>query len=407
MRGLAVTFLFAIAFTAAARSPLTARHYGEDFDAAWRAVDRGYAYFGDDRAAWKRARETWRPRALRAASREELVAVLEGLLATLHDDHVSLSERTASSPRRVPTDSDIWARWNGDEARVEAVRAFSDADVAGLRPGFRVTRIEGVPVAKAVEEALARGRVAKDAAARDWALRHLLAGPRQGTLRIEAADAKVRRNFDIERSGAPRADGPPLIARRIGEHRDIGYMRLRGGLADPRLAGHFAGTLRHMQDTRALLLDLRDANGPASRDITRAILGHFIAAPARWQVLGDAKGARVAQEVAPNGGAPYRAPVVVLVDRWTAGEGEALAAGLVAVARARLVGTAMAGLHGELREVALPHSGLVVRFPGERAFHVDGSPRERLRPHVEVDLAAPSGGPGDPILYQALRLVEN
>jgi len=28
------------------------------------------------------------------------------------------------------------------------------------------------------------------------------------------------------------------------------------------------------------------------------------------------------------------------------------------------------------------------------------------RPHVSVDLSAPSGGPGDPILYQALKLLE-
>jgi hypothetical protein len=76
------------------------------------------------------------------------------------------------------------------------------------------------------------------------------------------------------------------------------------------------------------------------------------------------------------------------------------------VANARLVGTRMAGLRGELREARLPHSGIVVRYPGEKVFHVDGTPRERLRPHVPVDLAAPNGGPGDPILYQALKLLE-
>jgi carboxyl-terminal processing protease len=98
--------------------------------------------------------------------------------------------------------------------------------------------------------------------------------------------------------------------------------------------------------------------------------------------------------------------MVVLVDRWTAGEGEALAAGLQAAAGARLVGTRMAGLRGELREVTLPHSRIVVHFPARKTFHVDATPREQLRPEFEVDLAAPSGGPGDPILYQALKLLE-
>ena len=118
-----------------------------------------------------------------------------------------------------------------------------------------------------------------------------------------------------------------------------------------------------------------------------------------------ARGKRITDTVSPaNGG--YRAPVVVLVDRWTAGDGEALAGGLAAVAKARLVGTPMAGLRGELQETMLRHSGIRVRYPGERVLHVDGTPRERLRPAIEVDLAAPNGGPGDPILYQALKMLE-
>ena len=36
----------------------------------------------------------------------------------------------------------------------------------------------------------------------------------------------------------------------------------------------------------------------------------------------------------------------------------------------------------------------------------DGTPRESLQPDIAVDLAAPKGGPGDPILYQALKLLE-
>ena len=76
------------------------------------------------------------------------------------------------------------------------------------------------------------------------------------------------------------------------------------------------------------------------------------------------------------------------------------------MAGARIVGTRMAGLHGEIREVALPHSAIKVHFPGEKALLVDGTPRESLKPDLLVDLAAPQGGPGDPILYQGLRLLE-
>jgi C-terminal processing protease CtpA/Prc len=110
-------------------------------------------------------------------------------------------------------------------------------------------------------------------------------------------------------------------------------------------------------------------------------------------------------DVVQPAGTPYTGRLAVLVDRWTAGEAEALAAGLVAVARAEIVGTPMSGLRGEVRSLALP-GGPVLRYPAERTFTVAGQPREAIEPAIPVDLAAPAGGPGDPILYRALKLLE-
>jgi carboxyl-terminal processing protease len=159
-----------------------------------------------------------------------------------------------------------------------------------------------------------------------------------------------------------------------------------------------------------LILDLRDQTGPfadalGQRATVSAIVGRFIAQPTDWQAREPRPGERVVDTAQPRG-PRYQAPLVVLVDRWTAGEGEALAAGLSGAARARLVGTRMAGLRGELREARLPASGIVVRYPAMKSMHVNGTPREALRPDILVDLAAPQGGPGDPILYQGLKLLE-
>ena len=122
---------------------------------------------------------------------------------------------------------------------------------------------------------------------------------------------------------------------------------------------------------------------------------------------GTKRGADVAAErVAPRGPFAYAARTLVLVDRWTAGEGESLAVGLEAAAGATLVGTGMAGLRGDVRELRLPGSGIVLRYPATRVFHPNGTPREVVRPAVPVDIVRPSGGPGDPILYQALKLLE-
>lgn len=398
--------LLALAFAAipaAARdSALSPRQLGEDFDAMWRAIDEGYAYFDRGRAAWKRARDAWRPRATRARNRGELVASLEGALAELGDDHVGLSEASRAAPRRLATETDIWARWRDGTAVVEAVRTFGDADVAGLRPGQVITRIQGIDIERAVSERL-RGRDVT-AASRDRALMQLLAGPRNGAFRLEVRGGN--RPLEIERQDTPAANGQPLVARRMGDERDLGYIRIRNGADGARLVEHFDAALNYLNDTRALILDLRETKGPGTRAATRAILGRFVEAEAPWQMREMRGGPRVTDTVAPRSSPAHRAPLVVLVDRWTSGEAEALAAGLQAAARARLVGTPMAGLRGELRDVRLPHSGLGVAFPGEKTFLPDGTPREALRPQVPVDLAAPSGGPGDPILYRALKLLE-
>ena len=392
---------------AAGAKELGERERLEDFDAMWRAVDQGYAYFGASRSAWRRARDTWRLRAARATTRGEFVGTLEGALARLHDDHVWLSERAPGSPRRVPAETDIWAAWRDDAAVIEAVRTYGEADVAGLRPGHVVRSIAGLPAPLAVRDLVGS---APAPAERDWALRHALAGPSGGTLKVEVAEARGPRAYDVERAPQRPPNGPALIARRVGEQRDLGYLRLKAPLSTPGLAEQFEGAMHYLAETRALILDLRDATGPfedadRARATTLAILRRFAPRPAAWQSREPRAGERVLDSVAGMPGA-YSAPLVVLVDRWTAGEGEALAAGLQSVARARLVGTRMAGLRGELREVKLPHSGIALRYPAQKTFHVDGTPREALRPDVFIDLAAPQGGPGDPILYQALKLLE-
>ncbi len=391
---------------AAPAASASARKNAEDFDAFWRAIDSRYAYFDGDRTPWRRARNVWRPRALAARTRSDLVKALEGAAAELRDDHVTLSERTAESPRRIPAEADIWARFKDGAAVVTAVRAFSDADVAGLHPGHVITHVQGRPVERAVRERLGSG-ARHGAASRDWALRQVLANPAEGVLNLEARDPEGGpRSLGIERAAAVPADGPPIIARRMGESRDLGYIRLKNVLGDDRLAGQFDGALNDLKDARALIIDLRETPAGMSRAVTEAVLSRFVEAETAWQVREVPGRKRIVDKVAPRGGAPYLRRVLVLVDRWTAGQGEALAAGLQAVARATLVGTPMAGLRGELHAVTLPHSGIVARFPAEKALLVNGAPRETLGPAVEVDLAAPNGGPGDPILYQALKILE-
>lgn len=392
--------LAALAACATAWAADPVRERREDFDVLWRAIDSRYAYFDAGRAQWRRARGAWLKKAASAKSRAEFSAALDGMLRTLHDDHVMLSAGLADLPRRVPSETDLWATWKDGRAVIESVRVGDDADFAGVRPGDVVLRVDGTPVGDA-----ARSLVGPDAKPRelDWALLHVLAGPRSGTLALDLGGMDARR-VRIERNGRKAANAPALTGRRIGEARDLGYLRPRN-LDDDRLLDEIDRLLGPVTDLRALILDLRDAK-PGPRAATLAILARFATREGPWQIREGRDGKRDADRVTPAASRVFKGPIVVLVDRWTAGESEALAAGLCAVASARLVGTAMAGLRGELHRTRLPHSGIEVAFPGEKVFTPDGTPRESLRPALEIDPAAPSGGPGDPILYQAMKLLE-
>ena len=387
--------------------PASGRPTG-DFDALWRAIDEGYAYLerGQD---WRAAYSRWRPRAAAARSREDLLPALEGAIAELNDEHVSLDAHLPGSPRPVPTATDLWAEWIGQDAVISAVRAGSVADVAGAVPGMRVTSIRGMPVDKVVRALLRRSRQA-DPRARDWALRRLLAGPWSGTLAVDATTAGRAIRLEIEREDLPPSVMPPLVARRIGEDRNLGYLRLKNNLHDAGLVPHFDAALQNLRQTRGLILDLRETQAGGSADVARALLGRFVAVESPWIARAPRATRRaseaILERVSPRGPFVYAARTVVLVDHWTAGEGESLAIGLEAAARATLVGTAMAGLRGDTRELRLPESGIVLRYPAARVFHANGTPREVVRPAVTVDIVAPNGGPGDPILYQALKLLE-
>ena len=390
-------------FACAAFAQSAARPYAQDFDQLWRALDQDYAYL-ERPAPWKRAREHWRARAAAATTRAQFVATLEATLAELRDEHITLSEHNADSPRPVPAATDIWAQWVDGAALVTAVRAGSVADVAGMHPGIKVSSVQGVEIGRAVRDRLGRG--SSGARERDWALRSLLAGPWTGVYHVEVQSPSGTKRLELERTEAPHANGVPLLARRIGEDRDLGYIRFKDDLNDAGLVAHFDAALAYLKDTRAMILDLRETQSGGHPEVARAILGRFIEKEAPWKAHAARGQAAVEENAAPRGPFAYKAPLVVLVDRWTAGEGEALAVGLESAAGATLLGTAMAGLRGESREVVLRNTGITVRFPARRSYRVDGTPREAVRPTVLVDLERPSGGPGDPILYQALKYFE-
>ena len=388
---------------------LTRLQYEQDFDALWGEVRDYYAYFDQKATDWDRVRSLHRPRVEGVSSTAEFIALLEGVLEELYDFHAHLNTNTASSPRLVPSDADIWARWSGESVIITQVRPTSAADRAGLRPGMQITSINGVPIADATRTRIGRSLRRHDRGARDWALLASVAGKWNEPRVLGVVDASGSRRIAIDDQGSRAGSARTRLLESRRLERNFGYIRIHNSLGDLALVGQFDAALAALRSTRGLILDLRDTPSGGNTTVARGILGRFATREMPYQrhlLPAEERQHGVRRSwielVSPRGSFAYTAPIVALVDHWTGSMGEGIAIGLDGMGAATVVGTEMARLSGATSGITLPNTGIGVTFPTEKLFHVNGAPREQFVPTVPVDLSIALGGSTDPILEAGL-----
>ena len=376
----------------------------DDFDSAWTFIRDNYAYFEEKSVDWEQVRNRLRPRAATIRDRGEFIGLLEDLVEHLYDHHAHLGVNTPSSPRLVPSGSDLWAAHRGGTALITQVRAGSDGERAGLRPGMEIMSIDGRPVAAAVEGRLPSALDREDPAARDWALRVLLAGRQNATVYLEVRTGSRLRRAEFQPGLADRA-GSPLTVAYLDDR--IGYVRLHDSLGQTALVSAWDAALDDLRGTDGLILDLRDTPSGGNTTVARGLLGRLVSEERPYQrheLSGEERRHGIrriwVEHVAPRGPRVYDKPIGVLVGRWTASMGEGVAIGLDGMQRATVFGSAMAGLAGAVYGRALEYTGISVRVPAERLYHVDGTPREKFVPQFRIE---PTSSAEDTVLEAALR----
>jgi C-terminal processing protease CtpA/Prc len=402
--------LIVLAAVMAATSCLTeqtANDFQHDFDAAIREIAESYAYFEGKATRWNDVPALYATDLRELKSRDEFIVLLERVLDELYDPHVQLTVNLERSPRLVPSGADLWAEWREVGATITQVRDNSDAARAGLRPGAVVIAMDGVSIGNAVEARMGRSYAHSVAAARDWALRAVLAG-RHGTRRLlEVREGGATRKVELPAGDQFTSRGAPLEASEIRP--GVGYVRFNDSLGDGAVVAAFDRALEGFRRTRGLIIDLRNTPGGGNTGVAQGILGRFVKRELAYQkhaLPSEKRKSGVHRSwfayVSPRGDFVYSRPVVVLVSRWTGSMGEGLAIGFDATGTGAVVGTAMAGLVGATTQVTLPRTGIGVNVPIERLYHVNGTPREEFQPAVLVDVA--HGNPGrDPFVEAALE----
>jgi C-terminal processing protease CtpA/Prc len=384
-----------------------ATEFEEDFLFAHEHIAAAYAYFDAKSTRWREIPALYRSDVAAVTNRTDFVRVMERVVDELYDHHAQLKVNTASSPRLVPAQADLWAEWRGTKAIVVEVRDASDAARAGIRPGDEIVALNGVPIEALVDRRMGRSYPHSEPRARDWALRAVLAGI-HGSGRDLVLDGRGgRRTVTLPgRDQFPCVGRAPLTSSRLPLN--IGLVRFNDSLGDAATIAAFDEALDGLRDAAALIVDLRDTPSGGNTSVARGILGRFVdretpyqkhVLPSEQRQTGVWRG--WVELVAPRGPFRFTKPVAVLVDHWTGSMGEGLAMGFDAAIGAKIVGTPMAGLLGATYTITLPRTGIAINIPAERLYHVSGVPREAFVPTTPVDVTSARGD--DPILDAARR----
>jgi carboxyl-terminal processing protease len=253
---------------------------------------------------------------------------------------------------------------------------------------------------------MGRGYPHTTAAARDWALRSVLAGVHGVPRVLQLQVGQKSREFTLPAADQSFRGNEPISYSEIRP--GIGYILLNDSLGNDATVPAFDAALAALRATHGLIIDLRDTASGGNSSVARGMLGRFVDRDMPYQkhILPSEEretGIRRSwlELVSPRGPFRYEHPVVVLVNRWTGSMGEGLAIGFDATGSARVVGTEMARLVGATYTLELPKTGIRANVPAERLQHVNGTPREQFRPaaYVNVDTAAAGD---DPFIARAL-----
>jgi carboxyl-terminal processing protease len=387
---------------------ITSRQYKEDFDYFWNTINDNYCYWDKKQTDWEKVKTVYGPLVDTITSKESFVLLLEKIFYELYDHHASLNTNTPESQRLVPSGTDLWAEYINGKPIITEVRAGFGAEKVGIRAGMQIVGFNDVPVEKAIQPFLPKCLQKPDGESKNYALRILLAGKHSENRKITVMYQNQLKEF--------YPDQPVNLLESHQYNNDldskiftgnIGYIRINNRLGDNNMIPLFDSGLTVLGNTKAIILDLRETPSGGNTMVARSILGHFISKEGFYQkheLTSEEKEFGIRRSwveiVSPRKPA-YKKPLVVLVDHWTGSVAEGIAIGFDALKSATITGTDMAGLNGAVYSFTMPHTNIGFSFPAEKLFHVNGSPREKFKPVIRVDVVKQKKGE-DLILQEGL-----
>jgi carboxyl-terminal processing protease len=369
--------------------------YLSTFEIVWKKVNETYydsTFGGFD---WKDAHDRYLPQITAAEKGEDFYRLVNRMLWELKVSHANLVRpgyMAHAEPLVCAEGSPgIDIRVLNEVAVIISVKPGSPAKEAGLRPGYVIQAVDGIPVRQIVQEAESGIRPPYNSSGRIALITKAILSRIYGTPETEVSisyldergEKSEKKIMRTKRSGT--AVGPNGIlylavdfeAKRLDN--GIGYIRLN--TFQPPLAAQITGAIKSMGNVTGIIFDLRGNSGGEIEEMPNLFLDERALLYLRRSRNGQTK---VFFDPADD---VYKGPLVLLIDQLSGSACELFAGCLQAIGRAVVVGERSPGAVMESDMMIFPN-GAIFMYPVAQLATPDGTVLEGhgVVPDIEVGL---------------------
>ncbi len=365
--------------------------FQKDFDFYWQTINDQYAYFDRRPTNWEKVKFIYQPLVETIKTENAFIHLLESMNNELYNGHVFLNTNTKSSNRIIPTGSDLKISWINNEFIITEIRQNFNADNSGLKTGMKILKFNNQPIMDGVKRFLPKSATQYDKVMYEYASNMLVAGTHDAKRNITVQLNEAEKYFELDNTTNKTGskDSSSLETKTLLGN--IGYIKINNSLGNTDLIKSFDAALDNLIKTKGLILDLRETPGGGNTTVARAIMGRFINRELPYQkhiYVAEEKETRIKRttiELVSPRNPIFHKPLVVIVGNWTGSMGEGIAIGFDGMKLAKIIGTKMAGLLGEINTFETPEFKIPFSIPTAQLETINGLPREDFVPATIVN----------------------
>jgi len=359
----------------------------EDFEQIISDIKNNYIYLNDKKVDIDCIYSNYQKKIKFIDSEDQRLLFFEYLLDEFYDSHVILMKSIRQSYR---LDSPIFTVTKNGKTKIKYVWQTQIENIDLNIIDAEVLKINGIDLNIKIEKFPTICNDKNDFETRNWIANKVISGkynkPRILTLKLTKGEIV---DFDLD--NLKLKENKSLLT--VSTINNIGIIRINNSLGENTLIEKFDSAIDSLQNTKGLIIDLRNTTGGGNSYVARGIMSRFINESKPYQLHQTFDESWDNQPIIKRSWAEYVSPrnkqykksVVVLVGKWTGSMGEGLAIGFDGLGRAEIVGTEMKRLAGgSTNDFHLKNENLNYKLMTEKLFHLNGTPREKYIPENYV-----------------------